>query len=126
VPLGTGNLLRSTTSDGNRLAVASELAAGAIKIDGSFSRDLLTTRPVIHGGRNRQAREHPGNGNGGRARGDDAIRTRCTIGRTWLGFFIGKPLALDDAIHDLPLYSCFATSTGLFDSSLGKATALGG
>ena len=31
------------------------------------------------------------------------------------GFFIGKPLALDDAIHDLPLYSCFATSTGLFD-----------
>jgi diguanylate cyclase (GGDEF)-like protein len=31
------------------------------------------------------------------------------------GFFIGKPLALDDVIADLPLYSCFATSTGLFD-----------
>ncbi len=42
------------------------------------------------------------------------------------GFFIGKPLALDDAIHDLPLYSCFATSTGLFDPALGKAAARGG
>jgi len=31
------------------------------------------------------------------------------------GFFIGKPLGLDDVIADLPLYSCFATSTGLFD-----------
>jgi diguanylate cyclase (GGDEF)-like protein len=41
------------------------------------------------------------------------------------GFLIGKPVALDDAIHDLPLYSCFATSTGLFDPSLGKAAALG-
>jgi hypothetical protein len=42
------------------------------------------------------------------------------------GFFIGKPLALDDAIRDLPLYSCFATSTGLFDSSQVNAAALGG
>jgi hypothetical protein len=33
---------------------------------------------------------------------------------------------LDDAIHDLPLYSCFATSTGLFDGSLVKAAAPGG
>jgi hypothetical protein len=41
------------------------------------------------------------------------------------GFFIGKPMALDDAIRDLPLYSCFATSTGLFDRSLVNATALG-
>ncbi|MHB8478705.1 MAG: EAL domain-containing protein [Steroidobacteraceae bacterium] len=29
------------------------------------------------------------------------------------GFFIGRPLALDDAIHDLPLYSCFAASAAL-------------
>ena len=42
------------------------------------------------------------------------------------GFFIGKPLALDDAIHDLPQYGCFATSTGLFDPSTGKAAASGG
>jgi EAL domain-containing protein (putative c-di-GMP-specific phosphodiesterase class I) len=42
------------------------------------------------------------------------------------GFFIGKPLALDDAIHDLPLYGCFATSTGLFDPSIGKTAASGG
>jgi hypothetical protein len=42
------------------------------------------------------------------------------------GFFIGKPLALDDVIHDLPLYACFTTSTGFFDSALGKMAALGG
>jgi hypothetical protein len=42
------------------------------------------------------------------------------------GFFIGQPMALDDAIHDLPLYACFATSTGPFDPSIGKAAALGG
>jgi hypothetical protein len=41
------------------------------------------------------------------------------------GFFIGKPLALDDVIHDLPLYACFTKSTGLFDPR-GKTAALGG
>jgi hypothetical protein len=35
-------------------------------------------------------------------------------------------MALDDAIHDLPLYSCFASSTGLFDPAIGKTAALGG
>jgi EAL domain-containing protein (putative c-di-GMP-specific phosphodiesterase class I) len=42
------------------------------------------------------------------------------------GFFIGKPMAMDDVVHDLPLYSCFATSTGLYDPAIGKAAALGG
>jgi diguanylate cyclase (GGDEF)-like protein len=32
------------------------------------------------------------------------------------GFAIGKATSLDAAIADLPLYSCFATSTGLFDT----------
>ena len=27
------------------------------------------------------------------------------------GFFIGRPLDLDEAIRDLPLYSCFDTLT---------------
>jgi hypothetical protein len=36
-----------------------------------------------------------------------------------------KP-ALDDAIQDLPLYGCFATSTGLFDPAIGKTAALRG
>ena len=42
------------------------------------------------------------------------------------GFFIGKALALDDVIHHLPLYACFTTPTGLFDSAPEKAAALGG
>jgi predicted signal transduction protein with EAL and GGDEF domain len=41
------------------------------------------------------------------------------------GFFIGKPLYLDDAIRDLPLYSCFGTSTGLFDSTATLAAMRG-
>jgi diguanylate cyclase (GGDEF)-like protein len=32
------------------------------------------------------------------------------------GFAIGRASSLDAAIADLPLYSCFATSTGLFDT----------
>jgi EAL domain-containing protein (putative c-di-GMP-specific phosphodiesterase class I) len=32
------------------------------------------------------------------------------------GFAIGKATSLDAAIADLPLFSCFATSTGLFDT----------
>jgi diguanylate cyclase (GGDEF)-like protein len=56
----------------------------------------------------------------------DAIRAKAAelgvdMGQ---GFFIGKPLALDDVISDLPLYSCFATSTGLFDTAPPKAVAL--
>lgn len=58
----------------------------------------------------------------------DAIRERAAqLGVTYgQGFFIGKPAALDDVIHDLPLYACFATSTGLFDASAGKTAAFGG
>lgn len=41
------------------------------------------------------------------------------------GFFIGKPLALDEALGDLPLYSCFSTSTGLFDTIAPKHASSG-
>jgi diguanylate cyclase (GGDEF)-like protein len=56
----------------------------------------------------------------------DAIRAKAAqLGVDFgQGFFIGKPLSLDDAIGDLPLYSCFATSTGLFDPAPAKALAL--
>ena len=56
----------------------------------------------------------------------DAIRAKAAqLGVDFgQGFFIGKPLSLDDAIGDLPLYSCFATSTGLFDTAPPKAAAL--
>ncbi|MFI4890215.1 MAG: EAL domain-containing protein [Steroidobacterales bacterium] len=45
----------------------------------------------------------------------DAIRARAAqIGVDFgQGFFIGKMLDLDDAIHDLPLYSCFETPIAL-------------
>ena len=58
----------------------------------------------------------------------DAIRARAAqLGVDYgQGFFIGKPMALDDALRDLPLYACFATSTGLFVPSIGKTAALGG
>jgi diguanylate cyclase (GGDEF)-like protein len=57
----------------------------------------------------------------------DAIRARAAqLGVDYgQGFLIGKPLPLDDAVHDLPLYACFETSTGLFDPSLGKTAAPG-
>jgi diguanylate cyclase (GGDEF)-like protein len=41
------------------------------------------------------------------------------------GFFIGKPLILDEAIRDLPLYSCFATPARLFDAPAVQAAASG-
>jgi EAL domain-containing protein (putative c-di-GMP-specific phosphodiesterase class I) len=58
----------------------------------------------------------------------DAIRARAAqLGVDYgQGFFIGKPLELDDVIHDLPLYSCFATSTGLIDPAAAKAAVAGG
>ena len=43
---------------------------------------------------------------------DKAARLGADFGQ---GFFIGKPVALDDVLRDLSLYSCFSTSTGLFD-----------
>jgi predicted signal transduction protein with EAL and GGDEF domain len=56
----------------------------------------------------------------------DAIRARAAqLGVDFgQGFFIGKPLSLDDAIQDLPLYACFVTSTGLIDPKVGKMAAL--
>jgi diguanylate cyclase (GGDEF)-like protein len=40
------------------------------------------------------------------------------------GFAIGKATSLDAAIADLPLYSCFATSTGLFDTVTHKTLTM--
>jgi EAL domain-containing protein (putative c-di-GMP-specific phosphodiesterase class I) len=110
------------------LSHLSSLPVSCIKIDGSFSGDL----------------DNPGSQSMVAAMAKlagafgmetvachvetDAIRARAAqLGVDYgQGFFIGKPLALDDAIRDLPLYACFATSTGLFDPSIGKTTALGG
>jgi len=105
------------------------LPVSCIKIDGSFSRDLIDnpksqsmvvaiTKLANTFGLETVAAHVE----------TDAIRARAAqLGVDYgQGFFIGKPLALDDVIHDLPLYSCFATSTGLFDTSLGKTAVLHG
>jgi diguanylate cyclase (GGDEF)-like protein len=110
------------------LARLNALPVSCIKIDGELSRDLidschcqsmvLAISTLAHSfGLETIATQVE----------TDAIRAcAAQLGVDYgQGFFIGKPLALDDAIHDLPLYSCFATSTGLFDPSLGKAAALG-
>ncbi|MGP0054742.1 MAG: EAL domain-containing protein, partial [Steroidobacteraceae bacterium] len=41
------------------------------------------------------------------------------------GFFIGKPLALDQAIRDLPLYSCFSAPTDLRIAAGNRLAAAG-
>jgi diguanylate cyclase (GGDEF)-like protein len=41
------------------------------------------------------------------------------------GFFIGKPLALDQAIRDLPLYSCFSAPSDLRVAAGNRSTASG-
>jgi diguanylate cyclase (GGDEF)-like protein len=110
------------------LSHLNSLPVSCIKIDGSFSRDLLDnpksqsmvvaiTKLANTFGLETVAAHVE----------TDAIRARAAqLGVDYgQGFFIGKPLALDDAIQDLPLYSCFATSTGLFDTSLVKQAALG-
>jgi diguanylate cyclase (GGDEF)-like protein len=111
------------------LAHLNSLPVSCIKIDGSFSRDLLDnpkSQSMV------LAIAKLANALGLETVAahveTDAIRARAAqLGVDYgQGFFIGKPLALDDVIHDLPLYACFTTSTGLFDSALGKTAALGG
>ena len=111
------------------LSHLNSLPVSCIKIDGSFSRDLLDN-PKSQSMVVAIAKLASTLGMetvAGHVE-TDAIRARAAqLGVDYgQGFFIGKPLALDDAIRDLPLYSCFATSTGLFDSPVGKAAAQGG
>lgn len=111
------------------LAHLNYLPVSCIKIDGSFSRDLpdnpksqsmvvAITKLANTFGLETVAGHVE----------TDAIRAcAARLGVDYgQGFFIGKPLALDDAIHDLPLYSCFATSTAVFDPAIGKTAALRG
>ncbi len=111
------------------LSHLNSLPVSCIKIDGSFSRDLLDN-PKSQSMMVAIAKLAGTLGMetvAGHVE-TDAIRARAAqLGVDYgQGFFIGKPLALDDAIRDLPLYSCFATSTGLFDSSEVNVAAQGG
>jgi diguanylate cyclase (GGDEF)-like protein len=111
------------------LSHLNSLPVSCIKIDGSFSRDLIdnpkSQSMVV--AITKLANTFGLETVAGHVE-TDAIRARAAqLGVDYgQGFFIGKPLALDDAIRDLPLYSCFATSTGLFDASIGKQAVLGG
>jgi EAL domain-containing protein (putative c-di-GMP-specific phosphodiesterase class I) len=111
------------------LSHLNSLPVSCIKIDGSFSRDLLDN-PKSQSMVVAIAKLASTLGMetvAGHVE-TDAIRARAAqLGVDYgQGFFIGKPMALDDAIRDLPLYSCFATSTGLFESSQVTAATLGG
>jgi EAL domain-containing protein (putative c-di-GMP-specific phosphodiesterase class I) len=105
------------------LSRVNSLPVSCIKIDGRFSRDLVEnskSQSIV------MAVAKLANTFGLETVAShvetDAIRAcAAQLGVDYgQGFFIGKPLGLDDAIHDLPLYGCFATSTGLFDPSIGK------
>jgi diguanylate cyclase (GGDEF)-like protein len=111
------------------LSHLNSLPVSCIKIDGSFSRDLLDSpkSQSMVVAITKLANAFGLETVAGHVE-TDAIRARAAqLGVDYgQGFFIGKPLALDDVIHDLPLYACFTTSTGLFDPALGKIAALGG
>jgi diguanylate cyclase (GGDEF)-like protein len=111
------------------LSRLNSLPVSCIKIDGSFSRDLVDDPQsqsmvlAIAKLANTFGLETVA----GHVETDTVRACAAQLGVDYgQGFFIGKPLALDDALHDLPLYSCFATSTGLFDPSIGKTATLRG
>jgi diguanylate cyclase (GGDEF)-like protein len=111
------------------LSHLNSLPVSCIKIDGSFSRDLAdnpkSQSMVV--AITKLANTFGLETVAGHVETDAIRACAAQLGVDYgQGFFIGKPLALDDAIHDLPLYSCFATSTGLFDPSIGNAAALSG
>jgi diguanylate cyclase (GGDEF)-like protein len=110
------------------LSHLNSLPVSCIKIDGSFSRDLDNPGSQSMVVAIAKLADFYGMETVACHVETDAIRERAAqLGVDYgQGFFIGKPMALDDAIRDLPLYACFATSTGLFDPSIGKTAALGG
>jgi diguanylate cyclase (GGDEF)-like protein len=114
--------------DGGSLSSLSSLPVSCIKIDGSISRDLVDNpkSQSMVGAIIGLARTFGLETVAGHIE-TDAIRARAAdLGVDYgQGFFIGKPLALDDVIRDLPLYSCFATATGLIDPAMGRAAVFG-
>ena len=110
------------------LANLNSLPVSCIKIDGSFSRELAEN-PKSQSMVMAIAKLAKAFGLETVASHVETDAIRATAARLGVdygqGFFIGKPLALNDAIDDLPLYSCFATSSGLFDPAFGKMPAAG-
>jgi diguanylate cyclase (GGDEF)-like protein len=103
------------------------LPVSCIKIDGSFSRDLGNPKSESMVLAIAKLAQAFGLDTVASHVETDAIRARAAqLGVDYgQGFFIGKPAALDDVVHDLPLYACFATSTGLIDPALADAALAG-
>jgi EAL domain-containing protein (putative c-di-GMP-specific phosphodiesterase class I) len=109
------------------LSHLNSLPVSCIKIDGSFSRDLVdnpksqSMMVAIA-----QLAKTFGLETVAAHVETDAIRALAAkLGVDYgQGFFIGKPLALDEAIRDLPLYGCFRTPAGPCEPERAQAGAL--
>ncbi len=122
VPFALDNFGRDSTSLSNLNA----LPVSSVKIDGRLGRSLLRD-PHAQSMFIAITKLAQGFGLDAIATSieTDPIRARAAaLGADFgQGFFIGKPVALDDALRDLSLYSCFSTSTGLFDFAPARAGA---
>jgi len=106
------------------LSNLNSLPVSCIKIDGSFSRDLIdnTKSQSMLVAITQLAKTFGLETVAGHVETDAIRALAARLGVDYgQGFFIGKPLALDDAIRDLPLYSCFATPAGLCDAAGAQA-----
>jgi len=106
------------------LSNLNSLPVSCIKIDGSFSRGLIDNAKSqsMMVAITQLAKTFGLETVAGHIETDAIRALAARLGVDYgQGFFIGKPLALDDAIGDLPLYSCFATPAGLIDTAEAKA-----
>jgi EAL domain-containing protein (putative c-di-GMP-specific phosphodiesterase class I) len=106
------------------LSNLNSLPVSCIKIDGSFSRDLCDNpkSQSMMVAISQLAKTLGLETVAGHVETDAIRALAAKLGVDYgQGFFIGKPLALDDAIRDLPFYSCFTTPIGLFDAAAVRA-----
>ena len=109
------------------LSNLNSLPVSCIKIDGSFSRDLIDNAKSqsMLVAITQLAKTFGLETVAGHVETDAIRALAARLGVDYgQGFLIGKPLALDDAIRDLPLYSCFATPTELRDAAGARAARL--
>ncbi len=109
------------------LSNLNSLPVSCIKIDGSLSRDLIDNpkSQSMLVAITQLAKTFGLETVAGHVETDAIRALAARLGVDYgQGFLIGKPVALDDAIRDLPLYSCFATPTELRDAAGARAARL--
>ncbi|MGO8831028.1 MAG: EAL domain-containing protein [Steroidobacteraceae bacterium] len=109
------------------LSNLNSLPVSCIKIDGSLSRDLIDNAKSqsMLVAITQLAKTFGLETVAGHVETDAIRALAARLGVDYgQGFLIGKPLALDDAIRDLPLYSCFAAPTELRDAAGARAARL--